>query len=136
MQININNCDICGSNIQKEKKIFRAYDSTLCSENCRVKKYKIITNIDPAYNKPDSWQFTNTMTRTKSELCIEISDSKSPCSTIYNNDKTEEKDILYTPIYRTDKEYNPYIQTYNGIKFLYILGSSISIYSVKYFFSA
>ena len=131
MQININNCDICGSNIKKKATTYRAYDSTLCSQSCAAKKYKQIATIDPTYNKPTSWQSTNKMTRTKSELYIDIFDTNYSKS-IYDEIK---QDIPYTRIYRTPKEYELYTQTYNGIKFLYILGTSVSLYTIQYLFN-
>ena len=136
MHISINHCDICGSYIPKQSKIYRAYDSTSCSELCISKKHKIIKTIDPTYNKPTSWQSTNTMTRTKSQNQLNIS-NKLISSAIINikasnaveyNDYIEEKYIPYS-----QKEYEIYTQTYRGFKFLYLLGTSVSLYTIKYF---
>jgi hypothetical protein len=56
MSRHISICDQCLNPIPKGNKIYRAFDSTVCSDRCHVELYNLIKKHDPKFQHPRSWK--------------------------------------------------------------------------------
>jgi len=67
-------CASCNSIIIKNSRLFRGFDDTFCSINCRQEKTAVIIDIDPKLHHPEKW---NPMKKTKSCFHITIDEPKT-----------------------------------------------------------
>ena len=56
MSSSITICDQCNNSIPRGRCIYKAFDSTFCSEDCSLELYNLIKNKDPHFRSPSSWK--------------------------------------------------------------------------------
>ena len=129
-------CYECHNIIEKKRTIYKACDSTFCSDDCRQIRYALILNVDPQLRTPYMWKFINEMgivqdtiqspiKKTKSSISINI-DSEfehafNSKTTINSEPESESK-----PKPESEPKHNPGSITVNK-KLMSIIGAGISM---------
>jgi len=55
MPVNLETCFICNNNIDKSNTIYRAFDCSICSNECLKIRYNLIEQRDPYFKNPSLW---------------------------------------------------------------------------------
>lgn len=129
--INIGICDQCLNPIPNGNKTHRAFDSTLCSQDCYIKLYNLIKKHDPQFLHPKAWKCSSdleklekytpiSLSRVKPQplkkiesmqkICIQTNSNNSPISIRTNNLSKIDLSI-------TDFSMNKCIEVLNNIPF-------------------